>query len=249
MPIESTSESLLTKISQQLDTLIALQRVELIKPDNIFTFLFNDREVTFWLPYAFHESMQQKILTTSNFYEIAMLRKVADIVEGAVVLDVGANIGNHTIFFSKIAGATSVSAFEPQRQVFQILERNIALNSLPSVSASNVALGARVGTLDLSSPPNFRNLGATSFHEGTAYRVETIDSLGLEVDFLKIDVEGHHMDVLRGAADTISEQKPNIWIELRKKLNEFDEANAFLSKLGYSGNSLNPDNFLYRIAH
>ena len=153
-----------------------------------------------------------------------------------VILDVGANIGVHTLFFSSIAGPRGkVHAFEAQRIVFQMLMGNLALNSIENVFGHGLALGRAPGTLklppvDYSRPWNFGGMSLATespepqFRHGTAEHAAadkneiipliTLDSLNLDrVDFIKIDVEGMEEDVLRGAARTLDITRPLMQLE------------------------------------
>ncbi len=153
-----------------------------------------------------------------------------------VVLDIGANIGVHSLWFSSLVGAHGVvHAFEAQRIVFQMLMGNLAINSVENVHARQVAIGAAPGRLRL--PPvdyarnwNFGGMGLVEegphpqFAPGSVERaraergesidVITLDSLALaRVDFIKIDVEGMERDVLAGARATIERDRPLMQVE------------------------------------
>lgn len=74
---------------------------------------------------------------------------------GHVVVEVGANIGAHTVHLAKLVGAGgTVFAFEPQRVIFQILCANVALNALFNVHTYHAGLGSETGTLKV--PPLIR---------------------------------------------------------------------------------------------
>ena len=139
------------------------------------------------------------------------------IPEGAVVLEIGANIGAHTIQIAERARA--VFAFEPQRLIFQMLCANLALNNVTNVVAINGAVGKCAGKVSIPvlSPDcsnNFGALGCADWGEGEDVRLYTIDGMGLtDVHFMKIDVEGMEEDVLRGAAMTIRAHRPIIYFE------------------------------------
>ena len=78
--------------------------------------------------------------------EMELLRQV--VRPGNVVLDIGANVGTHTIFLAQTVGPEgAVLAFEPQRMVFQILCANVALNGLPNVYTHHAAVGRRPGNI------------------------------------------------------------------------------------------------------
>ena len=142
-----------------------------------------------------------------------------------VLIDVGANIGVHTLFFASLAGPRgTVHSFEAQRVVFQMLMGNLALNSIENVHGHGMALGAEPGTLalppmDYNKPRNFGGvaLGGEAAPAGTAVEtvaIMTLDSLELaRVDFIKLDVEGMEEDVLRGARGTLDRCRPMMQVE------------------------------------
>jgi FkbM family methyltransferase len=138
---------------------------------------------------------------------------------GAVVAEIGANIGAHTVLFSRLTGAEGrVYAFEPQRLVFQMLCANLALNGLSNVDARRQGLGT-VGQALRVSPPrpgSVANFGGVALaaegHEPV--EVVTLDSLDLaRVDFIKIDVEGMEEAVIEGGLDTIRRLRPRLYVE------------------------------------
>ena len=138
---------------------------------------------------------------------------------GDVVADVGANIGSHTLLYSELVGpAGQVYAFEPQRQIFQILCGNLALNNISNVDARRQGLGRSRDTLRVSTPSadTPANYGGVSLgQEGRdAVEVVKLDSLKLErLDFVKIDVEGMEEAVIRGGLDTIKRLRPKLYVE------------------------------------
>jgi FkbM family methyltransferase len=139
---------------------------------------------------------------------------------GAVVVEAGANIGAHTLVLAQLAGEKGqVHAIEPQRILFQTLCANMALNSLTNVFCHQAAAGQAPGTLvvppmDYQQANNFGGLSLGSYREGERVPVITIDSLHLaRCDFLKIDVEGMELEVIRGARETINKHRPILYVE------------------------------------
>jgi len=135
-------------------------------------------------------------------------------------LEVGANIGVHTIPLARCVGPGGrVVAFEPQRIVFQMLCANVALNALANVVTHQAAVGRETGTVmvpavDYLQPGNFGGVSLGAGGSGETVRVVTIDSLELSAcHFIKIDVEGMERDVIEGAADTIRRFRPRLYIE------------------------------------
>jgi len=139
---------------------------------------------------------------------------------GDLVVDVGANIGTHTLFFAKAVGERGlVLAFEPQRMVFQTLCGNVALNGLPNVSCMHVAVGAEVGKvtfprLDPRAPYNFGAVKASATGPGEAVDVVPLDEFDIQrCKLIKVDVEGMETQVLAGAKKTIERCKPVLFLE------------------------------------
>lgn len=141
--------------------------------------------------------------------------------EGQVVVDVGANIGDHTLFFAKQVGLSGVvHAFEPQRFVFQTLCANMALNSIANTYCHNAALGVEKGELVVPRVTpwgeefNFGGMALGGHQEGERVPVVTLDELGLGIcHFIKIDVEGMELEVLLGAQTLIRTHRPVLYVE------------------------------------
>lgn len=137
-----------------------------------------------------------------------------------VVLDIGANIGGHTFAFAEAVGPNGVViAVEPQRMLFAMLCGSQALQGAKNVFPRWCAVGADHGIvyvppLDYDAPNNFGGLPLAEQAAGDPVARVPIDAWGLDpVDFLKIDVEGMELDVLRGAEQTIARCRPVIAME------------------------------------
>lgn len=169
--------------------------------------------------------------------EWAMLAQLAR--PGAPVVEVGANIGVHTIPLARRCAPAPLYAFEPQQRVFQVLCANLALNGIGNAIAYPEACGEAEGVAVI--PPidyeaNF-NFGGVSLQPGEApgqkVRVVSLDSLGLiACGLLKIDVEGFEPQVLRGAAETIARCRPIIYTENDRPQNQ-GEVIDLLTAMGY----------------
>lgn len=148
--------------------------------------------------------------------EIILFRRLLKPGDG--VIDVGANIGTHTLALAKLVGPTgAVYSFEPQRAIYDILRSNVAANGLENVSTFCAAAGAaegscRIPKIDYGSTNNF-GLVAVGDGEVEVPRM-TIDGLQLQkLDLIKVDVEGSEADVLTGAAATIARSRPILYVE------------------------------------
>jgi FkbM family methyltransferase len=158
---------------------------------------------------------------------------------GQLVVEVGANIGAHTLLLAQLVGrGGKVLAFEPQRILYQTLCANLALNSITNVHCLQAAVGGASGqivvpVLDYSQDCNFGGLELGRHQDGEKVPVLTIDGLHLpKCDFLKIDVEGMEQEVLEGAVQSIALNAPVLYVENDRK--EKSEALIrFIDGLGY----------------
>lgn len=139
---------------------------------------------------------------------------------GDTVVEVGANIGSHTVHLAQLAGDNgTVWAFEPQRLVFQLLAGNIAINGLTNVYCEQKCVSDRPETVlvpvqDVGTEVNWGGLSLEHTQTGEPVPAITLDYLSLSrCDFLKIDVEGMELNVLKGAAQTIKKCRPIIYME------------------------------------
>ena len=160
--------------------------------------------------------------------------------EGDTVVDAGANIGSHTLFFARAVGRDGrVYSFEPQRFIFQILCGNVALNALRNVWCIPAALGTQDGRIDVPVPnyerPN--NFGGYSLDFPTfkeSGQIKQLDSLKLEAcRLIKIDVEGMELDVLGGAERTIKSYRPALYLENNRKDKSTDLLEHIIIRLDY----------------
>lgn len=151
-----------------------------------------------------------------------------------IVVELGANIGAHTVALSRIVGAGgAILAFEPRRLVFQTLCANLALNSCANVVARQAAVGAEAGelmvpVLPLNLPNNFGALPLGGrWEHGESVPLVTIDSLQLPTcRLIKLDIEGMELEALRGAVETIRRCRPALYVE-----NDRDEKSSALIAL------------------
>lgn len=152
----------------------------------------------------------------SVFYEMDMLEDIKRrYLPFMSIIDIGANVGNHTIFFSVILDAT-VYAMEPDQANFELLQKNVALNSQARVVLHKKAMGCKKSkgnTVHL----NDHNCGMVHVHQnkGGDVDITTLDALRIKdfIGVIKIDVEGMEAEVLRGARKLILRDLPLMYVE------------------------------------
>lgn len=137
------------------------------------------------------------------------------------VLDVGANIGYFTLLLAKRVGKDgAVFAFEPIASVASQLQASVALNNLTNVTVFQKAIGSEFKQTTIYKTEH--NIGASSQIPKTDHtEAETINVVRLsevidtdvQIDFIKIDVEGFELDALLGMQECIENHAPIILLE------------------------------------
>lgn len=190
------------------------------------------------------------------------------LADGGTFVDVGANRGLHTLFAAKLLNNINgdIHAFEPNPQVFQILEAHLVLNGFLSCETYNIGLSDARGLLSLHVPPSS---GQASFRDDmlcdkdVSVSIETLDDvLGMEAlkgpILVKIDTEGFEHNVIKGMRKILDDSNVSVVCEvtdswLRKTGSSaqllFDDMkgfgfSAYLCK--FSKFSLSKKNILFR---
>jgi FkbM family methyltransferase len=181
----------------------------------------------------------QLLHTTKTFYELDLLEEIKRRDLKGIYVDIGANIGNHTIFFSNHCPSTRVYSIEASPDIYKVLSRNCNENSLDtSVKLLNIAISKQLGTLYVSEiDPH--NVGMTKVVETpTNKKVQssTIDRCFSEekgrIVVLKIDIEGGEIDAICGGLKIIKHHRPLIIAECHSE-KDFDNVSKLLREIGY----------------
>lgn len=167
-------------------------------------------------------------------FEPATLRDYERLVKpGDTVLDIGANIGAHTLPLARLVGPNGwVAAFEPTDYAYAKLQRNLSLNPDLSgrVRAVQALLMSKIDDHMPEAIPSSWSLRAPApnerihpIHKGTYHSLGNAAAVRLDdwvkneqinkVDFLKVDVDGFEIDVLEGALETLKQFRPLIMME------------------------------------
>lgn len=188
------------------------------------------------------------IKTSRTFYECDLLEEIALRIPQShgTVLDVGANIGNHSLFFSKVLNKYVIS-IEPQQEAVNFLKLNMRANMVSNGGEIlRIGMGEHPGNATIVNTETQKlGLGAAKLAVdqvtlgAESVQVSTIDSLCRNrpdlppVQLIKIDTEGMEGQVLRGAIDTIAKQKPLIAAEAAST-DAVNEIRSILSPYGYT---------------
>ncbi|MDJ1179664.1 FkbM family methyltransferase [Roseofilum sp. BLCC_M91] len=139
----------------------------------------------------------------------------------SVIVDVGANSGNHLVYFAKILGAETVIPIEFQPDIIAALKTNIALNQITNVDLSKLgyAVGKTPGRAQLQNHPT-GDLCLTELKEDPNGAVEVLPLdrlIASNIDFIKMDVQGLEIEVLEGAEGLLQQFQPDGLIEVTKR--------------------------------
>lgn len=171
-----------------------------------------------------------------RFYEKEELDLIAEHFEGGVFVDIGANIGNHSLYALKFLNAHKVIAFEPNPVALRILRQNIAANGLCDQTVIHaIGLSDATGRAEVVTPEN--NLGGTRLaardDDGTIRIMRGDDVLaGEDVDFIKIDTEGLELQVLNGLRGTLARRPVTIFIEIEDA--NIGQFKSLIEDIGYA---------------
>ncbi|MBR1428870.1 MAG: FkbM family methyltransferase, partial [Rickettsiales bacterium] len=241
------------KINNQIRTKLSIKN-DVVRNGNLLFYVPN-----------YPQEMHQRFAVENKevFTELPSLKQMDKLIpDNAAVLDIGANIGNHTLYWLTTSPkrAKHVYAFEVIDETYEILKKNIALNGLQNkTTLFHFGLGANNTTASISSM-NLDNMGATSIQEDKngKFQIRKLDDVKLnhKIDFVKIDVEGIEIDVIKVAKKFLTKDRPLIWVELwdetgngdpRFKVGNKAEYNKLMDELGYEMIlQLDERNFVYQ---
>jgi FkbM family methyltransferase len=202
------------------------------KWDNGFTFkpVLECRKILYVTYYGSHEKFLEDFIIKNldrDFY----------------CIDAGAQVGNISAVISKKIGINGkVYSFEPNKENFDYLLKNIKINKLKNVEAYNIALGSK------NTFGYFEKITTTGYSQninesGDKIKIISIDNFVNEkkikkIDFIKIDVDGPDYNVFLGSIGTIKKFKPIIVIEISKYWLEFSanpqDLFQYLKELNYN---------------
>ena len=187
-------------------------------------FPFTYKNVSFSIMLDSHNGLVDKEIFASGVYEKEVMDVYLDKIHaGDTYVDIGANIGEHSLFASYVVGVTGhVISFEPITYIRQQFEESIKLNNIQNISVKPFACGNITETKTLHLEAG--NIGASSLvpladkkHESTEeIRIVRADDVLKEfgkVDFIKIDTEGYEYNVIQGLEQTLSQYHPSLLIE------------------------------------
>lgn len=167
-------------------------------------------------------------------------RMLAQIIRpGMTVVEVGANMGLHSVDMARACAPGPFYAFEPQPRIFQVLCANLALNDVGNAFAYPEGCGEAEGAavvppIDYAQTGNFGGVSLLADgSRGVQVQIRPLDALQLpSCGLIKIDVEGFEPQVLRGARQTIARCRPIIYVENDRAAQQ-QEVISLVAEMGY----------------
>jgi FkbM family methyltransferase len=178
----------------------------------------------------------------TGYYEPISTMLIRELLAaGDTFVDVGANIGFHSLLLSTYRPGVDVVAFEPNPHNFELLSRNARLNGYANMRCEQMAMSDHTGTgqlylaksdMSASLVPDFEEVQGAPVE----VRITTLDDYLAQHDargrlVIKVDVEGHEAAFFRGAARTIEERRPDIVAEVTEAYD--GDLTDFFKRLGY----------------
>ena len=202
------------------------------------------KKALFYFPFIKTDEIQRSIFYGQKYYENDYLDflcdewhdgVINDRIKNGTIIDIGSNIGNHSLYFLLERGAKYAYCFEPAKETFDILKKNMEINHLEnSTKLFNVGVGANSGSACVSMSKE-KNTAYTqiSLNKEGDIKVIAIDDLGIKekINFIKVDVEGFELEVLKGMIKTLEKDKPTMMIEIWTK--NLHEIHSILDPMGY----------------
>ncbi|MBC7504347.1 MAG: FkbM family methyltransferase [Sandarakinorhabdus sp.] len=205
-----------------------------------------------------HDNVVGRVISEYGDWEADYIRMLGNLLDGIypkgsrlTIIDGGANIGMFTLGMAKLSNfVMEIHAIEPQRHVFQMLNANVALNSLNHVwTYQNVLgetsgdtlmvampdpdVGANFGAFEVLSPAHNSDCDVTAFLRPEPIRSLALDDLHLEAcALLKLDVEGMELAALNGAKRLLAQSHPMLFFERHKT--DYEGVKALLGGFGYA---------------
>lgn len=197
------------------------------------------------------ETISDHLYYKKKFYESDIFEKwVNYFPPSGLMLDIGANIGNHVVMFKNMFPNLKIWAFEPILENFLLLKTNA--DRFKDVSVFNVGIGSRTGMVNFDVSEFSYNSGTSKVTSNLGYQnlviaLDNIDFHNEQIKFIKIDVEGFEYACFEGMMNLLVKHKPVIWAEDYNEIYKRSTNNSIdlLKRIGYEVIDFEPEaNFL-----
>jgi FkbM family methyltransferase len=214
-------------------------------------YLCNTKLGKFYLPPNPDKDPVSKFISRDKLFEKNILEESLKFIEeDSIVLDIGANFGQMSLFYSKKVNSCIVYAFEAQKEVFNLLKKTVEANNLSNINLFYNAVYNKDGVdmffddLDFNNQVSYSNIGVSEINKNNKVGVKsiTIDTalknVSKKVSFIKVDIQGADLFALEGAINIINNNRPVILFEFEEQFQEkfntkFNDYVNFVKKINY----------------
>lgn len=211
--------------------LIFQKKVDVVQNETPNLSLYKTPIGNYYLPTNVEKDVIVNYMKAGRIFEPEIVEVAKQyITEGSTVLDVGANFGQMTLFFSQFVGEKGrVISFEADDFSCSVLEKNIAANSRTNIMPICKAVYNKSGEVMFYPVPDFKRFSAYGSYgldpnakQGRKVETLAIDSLNIQspISFMKVDVQGSDLFVLQGAIETIRRHQMPIIFEYEEQFQE-----------------------------
>lgn len=213
------------------------------------TKLYKTSTGLYYLPFLSYKDTVRRKIINNEIYEKEIVDIAAEYIEpNSIVLDIGANFGQMSILFSETQRNVKVFAFEAQKYVFELLEKNVKVNDKKNIKCFYNLVGSKSGieNIKINKLYKFGSWGANNIEyssnkqRSTKIKAIKIDDIKFDqtISFMKVDVQGLDLDVLRGAKNTIKYHRMPIIFEYESIFEniydyKFDDIEKILNEINY----------------
>jgi FkbM family methyltransferase len=216
----------INKLGKYMKTKFGINIYQIRKKDFKSAYVIND------LKYALFpndNAVSSSIINGWQYepYMFEFLNKNLIDTNGKDIIDIGANNGSFAIDFAHLVGDNGkVHSYEPQRLVYYQLCGNVFMNGLNNVYCHNLAIGSCVDSVYIETPDYFEK-GAVNFGNVKVGKngdmiiqmpLDAFENEYKDVVFIKIDVQGYELNVIKGAENIISKHRPYLFVEFEEDL-------------------------------
>lgn len=167
-----------------------------------------------------------RAIINNKVWEADTIKFVQENVKNMSMVHAGTYFGDMLPAFSRSTNGT-VYAFEAVPENFYCAKKTIELNKLTNVTLTNAGVSSKEGTLDIGISNNVKKFGGQSSFRKTQDNTVRVNVVRIDtfvkdpVSIIQLDVEGHEMEALQGAIETIRKYKPILILETVNNANSF----------------------------
>lgn len=189
------------------------------------------------------EDLIGRYINTLGFWEVHLYQLYSKLLKDTdVVLDAGANIGFHAIGMAKFS--KKVYAFEPQPLIYNILTTNVLYNDLTKkIEQFRLGLGDSDTVVKMCPLVKYREQDGTDNYGGRGIavgeegdeeiKIVRFDTLNLDIDVIKMDVQNYELEALTGMIETLKRCKPWMLLENYREIEKDQKVIELLKSMNY----------------